>query len=352
MPKTNSAIKKSKGLYKRKGFDNYYADLGRDNRGHRIRRSTGTSDRQKAQKKYDFWVLEESIKRLNPSKFASKEPYPFSMAASAYAEYLKRKNAHNFKQSSRYLLKIAKEEFGDIPCDEIGTRHIQSFIDKRVDAGLSAGTVKRDVSILSAILHKAYNDEYIDRKPRIPSVKVSTRSRRILEPDEETRLLHFAPNHLKAIIIFALETGARKGEILSLNWKNVDLSAKRIKFIRTKNGKDRVMPMTDKCYDLLNTIDRHIAAPVFSFNGHEVKDIKSSYKTAKQKAGIRGLTFHDLRHTFASRFIMRGGQQQALMKMLGHSSPSMTQRYTHLSHNYLADAMSVMNKSTPDYKHE
>lgn len=333
------------GLYKRKGSKNYYADLGRDSRGRRLRRSTGTSDEKEAKGKYELWVIEENLKRINPSKFMSKPEYPFALAVKAQAEHLKRKNERSFLSSDRYRLNILLGYFENIPCHKIDRREIQAFINKRSDDGVSEGTIKRDVTILSAILHRAYEDEFIDRKPRVPSLKGSKPSDRTLEFDEEERLLFHAPPHLKSIIIFALETGARKGEILSLDWRNVDLKKRRIKFVNTKNGKDRVIPMTNACYDLLYNQDRHLAGPVFGVNGRAIKDIKTSYQTAKRKAGIDGLTFHHLRHTFASRFISKGGQQQALMTILGHSSSAMTQKYTHLSVDYLADAMAIMNEA-------
>jgi len=343
MPKNKKAKSKTKGLYKRSGSDFFYADLGRDTRGHRMRRSTGTADLQRAQEKYELWLFEENLKRINPSKFAEKVPYPFPMAVKAQAEWLIEKNEQAFLRSGRYRLRTLLEYFADMSCHKIGMREINAFIRKRSGEGLSKGTIKRDISVLSAVLNRAYENEFIDNKPRFPSLKGSEPTDRILSKAEEKRLLEHAPTHLKEIIVFALETGARKSEILSLDWRNVDIKNRRIKFVKTKNGKNRIIPMTNRCYHLLSNKDRHIAGAVFGFDGIPIKDIKSSYGTAKTKAGISGLTFHDLRHTFASRFIMRGGPQQALMTMLGHSSPAMTQRYTHLSADYLSEAMKVMN---------
>jgi len=308
-----------------------------------VRRSTGTADLQKAQAKYELWAFEENLKRINPSKFVDKPPYPFPMAIKAQAEWLIEKNEQAFLSSGRYRLRTLLTYFGNSSCNNIGTREINTFIRHRSSAGLSKGTIKRDVSVLSAVLNRAYENEFIDNKPRIPTLKGSEPTDRILSTSEEEKLLESAPIHLKEIIVFALETGARKSEILSLDWRNVDLKNQRITFIKTKSGKNRIIPMTIKCHNLLLNKDRHIVGPVFGINGIAIKDIKSSYSTAKKKAGIKDLTFHDLRHTFASRFIMRGGHQQALMTMLGHSSSAMTQRYTHLSADYLAEAMKVMN---------
>jgi len=349
MPKNPRNQKTSEGLYKRKGSDKWYADLGRDARGKRDRRSTGTTDKDKAKEQLEVWLLEENLKRISPEQFGRKEPYPFVLAVKEHAEYLRRKNLKAFLNSGRYRFKLLLLYFGQIACHDITKVEIQKFVNLRLDEGMSDGTVKRDVSVLRAILNRAYDNEYIDKRPRIPNLPSTPTSERILEVGEEIKLLAVAPPHLRDIILFALETGARKGEILKLDWSNVNLKTKRIKFVNTKNGKDRIIPMTQKCRDLLFTKQRQPKGPVFTFGGQGIKDIKSSYTTAKKKAKIEGLTFHDLRHTFASRFIMNGGAQQALMTILGHSSPAMTQRYTHLSEDYLADAIEVMNKA---YKFE
>lgn len=111
------------------------------------------------------------------------------------------------------------------------------------------------------------------------------------------------------VVIAALNTGMRKGEILSLKWESVDLRHNRILLERTRNGKRREIPINDTLRKTLQGITRRLDIPFVFFDAvteKPYKDVKRSFNTALRKAGITDFHFHDLRHTFASHLVMAG----------------------------------------------
>jgi len=162
--------------------------------------------------------------------------------------------------------------------------------------------------------------------------------------------------HLKPIIIFALNTGCRKEEILSLKWEQVDLKHGFINLSRTKNGERRQIPINDTLRETLKGLTRRIDVPWVFYeviqdkkqNKEIVKrlgDIKRSFNTACRKAGIHDFVFHSLRHTFASHLVMAGVDLTTVSRLMGHKSLTMTLRYSHLAPNHLSAAVNVLTTS-------
>lgn len=158
--------------------------------------------------------------------------------------------------------------------------------------------------------------------------------------------------HLKPIIIFALNTGCRKEEILSLKWENVDMKHGFINLIQTKNGERRQIPINDTLREMLKGLTRRLHVPYVFHNYDEEKktgtrygDVKRSFQTACRKAGIHDFVFHSLRHTFASHLVMNGVDLTTVSRLMGHKSLTMTLRYSHLAPNHLTSAVNVLNSS-------
>ena len=137
----------------------------------------------------------------------------------------------------------------------------------------------------------------------------------------------------------------RRGEILGLTWANLDLDQGVIYILQSKSGKGREIPIAAKLHDILTTLgpleptDKVFTVPNITLRRHFDQLLKD--------AGISSFRFHDLRHTFASHFIMKTGNLPALQKILGHASPMMTQRYAHLSSGYLQTEMRAFNACIP-----
>jgi integrase len=131
-----------------------------------------------------------------------------------------------------------------------------------------------------------------------------------------------------------LNTGMRRGEILSLEWeKHIDLKHGFIFLDVTKNGERREVPINQTLRETLKKLPRRLDSPyVFTDNeGNRFKDIKWSFKTALRRSEIKDFRFHDLRHTFASHLVMAGVNITTVKDLLGHKTLTMTLRYAHLA---------------------
>ena len=133
-----------------------------------------------------------------------------------------------------------------------------------------------------------------------------------------------------------METGLRRGELRGLNWADVDMTRGLIRLDgrRTKSGRRREIPMRDEVYEVLSKRPGEREGRVL-----KTRSLRTAFERAVERAAIQDFHWHDLRHHFASWFVMRGGALQALKEVLGHADMKMTLRYAHLSPDHLRDQM-------------
>ncbi len=179
---------------------------------------------------------------------------------------------------------------------------------------------------------------------------------RYLSAKEAQELVSVCDPHLQPVVITALHTGMRKGEILKLKWDNVDLQHGFILLEKTKNGERREIPINTTLRATLNKLPRNFIekdgkkelAPYVFHDPLTLKpfdSVKRSFNTAVKNAKISDFHFHDLRHTFASLAMMSGKIDIAtLSKLLGHKSLKQTMKYAHLAPAHLTKAVHVMDE--------
>ena len=169
---------------------------------------------------------------------------------------------------------------------------------------------------------------------------------RFLEKDEIIKLITNGPEPLKSIIIVALNTGMRRGEIMGLKWRDIDFRRGVIHLFNTKNGEKREVPMNEEVKNALIGIRKHPKSEyIFTKNdGRPYGDFKKSFFTALKKSDIKEFRFHDLRHTFASHLVMSGVDLNTVRELLGHKSLAMTLRYSHLSPSHKKHAVETLSK--------
>ena len=177
---------------------------------------------------------------------------------------------------------------------------------------------------------------------------------RVLTADEETKLLAHCAPHLRPIVVFALNTGMRRGEILGLRWDQVDPAGKSVLVKRTKSGRDRSIPLNDAAAGVIEA--QRLTSPgsyVFpSTKGKEfMRTVDHSFGHACSLAGIVGLRFHDLRHTFATRLIRRGADIITVQALLGHYAVTVTQRYTHSGADEKRRAVEALARASESLLH-
>ncbi len=245
------------------------------------------------------------------------------------------------------LRKITREDIA---------RFTKARLEQEVRPGhkVKAGTVANELSVFRHLLRLAQEWGYVAEVPKVKLPKRSEGRLRYLQSDEIARLLEACPEsrnpHLRTIVVLALNTGMRRGEILGLEWELVDLATARITLYRTKSGKPRGIPINTAVYDALIALEpdpAHRVGRLFKkANGAGWDRIRTAFELGLRRAKIQDFRFHDLRHTFASHAVMRGVSLAELKELLGHSTLTMTLRYAHLSPTHLRGAVARLDGLT------
>jgi integrase len=247
-----------------------------------------------------------------------------------------------------------------------------------VSKGRSPTTVRKEVVLLSAIFNMAKQERLVSENP-CDFIRKSVRKKiparvkrnRYLTLEEEKALygsLTGRREHLVPAVRLALLTSMRRGKILSLRWEHVNLTGKVLTFVvkgetwevrpgwllveKSKNGRPRCLPMSGRFRSMLAGLYEDEARGEFVFQnertGLSIGDIKTGFASARREAGISNLTFHDLRHTWATRAAECGVPKSVRRDILGHSSPTMTGDYRHSSPEAMEKAMELV----ADYSRE
>jgi integrase len=222
-------------------------------------------------------------------------------------------------------------------------------------------TANRDLQELKTMFNKIITDKRWRTVLENPVcyVKLSKeRNERVryLEPIQITALLAKAPPHLKPILVTALHTGMRRGELLRLRWEDVNFRENLLHVNESKNGEGHYLPVSDELrHILLELPSRFEGGLVFPSTmpkrknrdgeQHPYRDVKNSFRTALDDAEITDFRFHDLRHTFASTLVMHGADLNTVRELLGHKSIKMTLRYAHLSPKHKHAAIALINSA-------
>jgi integrase len=250
------------------------------------------------------------------------------------------------------IVKILNNRFGDKLLHRITPLMVEDYRKIRLDEGRAKATVNREVACLKCMFNKATLWDKAKENPvaKVQLFKEDNMIVRYLTEDERGRLLKACKlstaTHLYPIVIVALNTGMRKGEILNLRWQDIDLANKFIHIETSKSGKRRDIPMNDL---LTETLKYGIKSPGSEYvfcdeKGEPFTRLVRSFKTALRRAGIRNFRFHDCRHTFSSYWMMSGGDIYKLSQILGHSTVKVTERYAHLSPDYGRDTIELMGR--------
>ena len=225
------------------------------------------------------------------------------------------------------------------------SHHITRFREDRLKK-VSSGTVLKDLGLLSALINTGRTEWGLENVLRTNPVSLISKPRaprprdRRLEEGELEKLLDFnsSSNHdawFRPVVLFAIETGMRRGEILSLCWQHVHLDKRYVHLPDTKNGDSRDVPLSPLALELLRDLPRNIRSDQVVFPLH-FEALKSSWRRACCRAGISNLRFHDLRHEATSRFFEKGLNVMEVAAITGHKDLRMLQRYTHLRAEDLA----------------
>lgn len=305
------------GLYKRGKI--YWYTIMHD--GRRIQQSTGSENKKLAEKIFAM-VYTDIIEGRYFESVKAKQITFEAMVTKYMSKHEKPRDKYSVKQ----LLPV----FGHMTLDHISTELISDYMDERLEV-VKLATVYQELSLMRRMYNVARREwQWVKENPVADlsfAVGKSNARTRWLSPEEERMLLERATNSawLRTLIVFALHTGMRKGEILELQWKSVDFQRSTITFEHSKNGEKRTIPMSRTVKDTLTAIKvRDISGRVFPRSDSSVRH---AFDQAIQKAGINDFHFHDLRHTYATRLVQHGEDIFKVKTLLGHKSMAM--RYSH-----------------------
>jgi integrase len=166
-----------------------------------------------------------------------------------------------------------------------------------------------------------------------------------LSREEIGRLLGVADEYLRPMLITALHTGLRRGEMLALAWHEVDFRHGVVRVLHTKNGERREIPMTRTLRGTLEHLPRRVDSDlVFPGRaGQEMVNIRGRFYRALRDAGIEGVVWHDLRHTFASHLVMAGVNLTSVKELMGHKTVAITMRYAYLAPDFQREAITRLD---------
>jgi integrase len=265
-------------------------------------------------------------------------------------------------QKFKSTLKHLKSHFGNKRLRVINYGDLRNYRLARLRAKsqrdgkspLAIATVNRELSLLRRMLSIARQQRWVIESPFKFGEPLITPAderhrERVLSRDEETRLLAqcVGPReHLLGIVICALDTGMRQGEILKLRWSDVDLKRGfiTVEAMHTKTLRQRQLAISGRLKAELKRLQAlslpELANRVFGLQSN----CKRSFRTACDEAKIEDLRFHDLRHTFATRLAEAGMSNDLIARLLGHSQIKTTYRYLNITEDTAKRAIELLEK--------
>ena len=304
----------------------------------------------------ELFLKDIELKRVRGELLGIREERKilFADLATKYSEWTKGRKSERRILDESYVIDRLKERFTDL-ASRVTKADVEAYLSERLKT-VGPARHNLDLQVVRGIFAKAVEWAYCRKNPSdgIRRLKEPPGRVRFLTDDERKALLDACSSRLRQIVEITLDSGLRKGELLSLRWDNIDLKNRMIRVERSKNGERRDVPMTDRVFQLLQEIPRRVDTPYLFANsdGTPPASVSTAWYNALEASGVTNFHFHDLRHTFASNLVMRGVDIRTVQVLLGHKRIEMTMRYAHLSPAHLREAISVLGSSGPRTKQD
>jgi len=340
--------------------------------GSKARRCTYETKRRNAQAYARRLALQSSRPEDIPSIFEMS----LGAAVNRYVEILllskgKHPNRRVRRSSRNEILRIRKIEdyFGSLaPLNDLLQPHLVGEFSFALLHQMKPSSANRYLSVLRALLNRAYEWGSLSTRPVIHLNKDNTPPFRSLSPQEESKLIECCAHSIRDYVIFLLDTGARKSEALELTWNNVQFDRQprpAVLLTETKGGRPRLVPIPLRLSKILEerrhaiplaqqlvfcerarqNIQSRTVGVLFAKKGDWIplSGLTKRWNEARAKAGVPGCRLHDLRHTYASKLVKNGVPLLQVAKLLGHSSVDLTMRYAHLAVHDLDDHVGLLD---------
>lgn len=340
------------GLQRRDGwwlFEWNYTDPT-TGQNHRIRR---VPDRSLTDAEVKQWARRVKAGvltgRLNPKRAAAPR---FAKVLQRYLEYCRRdcENTPSTLRRKRIQAGVLLEHFGDCALEHLDAPAVTQFRASLREAGRSKATANRYLAFLKHMVRWCIElgwmtEPQVAAIRRIRQTKEPRGTPRCLSPTEERSLLAAADPDIRPVLIVALDTGLRKGELVGLEWPAVDLERRRVVVGPSKNHEGRTLRLTDRAWHTLKRLESR-SGPVFlAWDGepYDAERLRKPFEAAKRRAGIQ-CRFHDLRSTFATVMAESGATVYQIKEALGHKTLEMSIRYVRATGRSVDPAIEAMER--------
>jgi integrase len=318
-------------LYQRGSKGTFYYDFFVN--GKRVQGSTKTADEKKAKREAERarTSLLLQVERGDSGKVAKISLVELNKRYIEYAKAHQKRSWVRDEQMQRHFERI----LGPVMLHQIGGLKLEEYQRTRLDEKVCPATVNREMSLLRREFslaerwgfHRGTNPvRLVDffKEERLERVTISR--------EDELALLKHSPAYLQDMILFALNTGLRCGDIFDLKWEEVDVEARRIARKMQKSQKMLRAPLNDKACEILKAWAAVRKCPYVFYNqltGDRFRDLKASLSKAVKDAGLERITWHIFRHTFVSRLFENGTDIATVKELAGHSTVTITIGYAH-----------------------
>jgi integrase len=330
-------------LYKRNDSSVWWIKLHHS--GKIVQRSTGTTDKVKAQEYHDR--LKASL--WEQERLGTRPRYSWQQAAGRWIEETSHKATH---KDDIAKLKWLHSILGGLMLDEVTLDVIARIKEARLKEA-SKSTANRFLALVRAILKRAVDEwDWLEKAPKIKLFKEAEGRIRFITPEQVQVLLRELPAHQKDMVLFALQTGLRQANVVKLEWSQVNLEQGHmwVNAAQSKNRKPIAVPLNREALAVLHRqLGKH-PARVFTFAGKPIVNANTrAWRKALKRSGIEDFRWHDLRHTWASWHRMQGTPTHELQQLGGWKTGAMVERYAHLAPDHLANAAARLDSVEVGY---
>lgn len=303
--------------------------------GKPVRKSAGTDNREVAELKEQLWRMETMAEMgLSPGARRIPKGMVFGKTWQEASDYWLEQTADKRSHADdvRYAA-FWNEKLNGLSLSQLTRDRLEAVLDAKAKEA-SKSTANRYRAYLVSVLNMAVDKEWLATTIRVKRYAEPKGKERFLTMEQIGRLLAELPKHQRDMAEFALATGARQGAVKRLRWADVNVERK-MAWITPENSKSEKavpLPLNGKALEILARCQGDHREFVFTYEGEPVENVNTAAWTkALSRAGLAGVRWHDLRHTWASHHAMNGTPLQALQTMGGWSDPKMVRRYAHFS---------------------
>ncbi len=245
--------------------------------------------------------------------------------------------------------------FGNEPLDRVTVGTVERFKAHQRKEGFAPKTINNRLTVLRRMLVVATEWGRLGHAPKVKLLKVGPQKFRFLDFEESRCFLESAQTDWRAMMVIALRTGLRRGELLALRWEDVNIAKSVVDVQRSvwkdievapKGGRSRKVPLSADAKEALRSLPSRFKKG-YVFGRGDVRlttgEIQYPMIAASKKAGMKRVGWHVLRHTFASQLAMKGVPLRVIQEWMGHSTIAMTERYAHLAPGFSSEAVSLLD---------